>query len=91
MSRAGAKNQMEMIREYGESQQIDPEEGGEVFQVLFDPNLSVVEVFPRNRIFSKQETASHRTAANMGDLDLTGVQYFFSALSHEVTNGIKEG
>ena len=39
-----------MVRENGEREEVNPEVRREKFELIFDPNLSVIVVFSGNRI-----------------------------------------
>jgi len=79
---------MKMIRENREPQQIDPKGGGELLQVVFDPDFAVIKVFARKGIVSHQETAADGAIKDMSNRHFARIKDFStSQTDHRVTAG----
>ncbi len=73
---ARAKDQMKVIRKDRKSKQVDPKSGGELLQVFFDPNLSVIKILARDRVIAHQKASSDGPIIDMSDRNLIGVKDF---------------
>jgi FMN-dependent NADH-azoreductase len=72
---------MIVVGKNGEGQQIDSEQGSEVPESLFDPNLSVVVVDTGHGILAEEPTASDRAVEHVEDLNFVGINDFTARLS----------
>jgi len=53
--RPDTKNQVEVVWQDRKADQVDPETGGELTQIAFDPDLAMIEVLPRDQIVAEQK------------------------------------
>jgi hypothetical protein len=67
-----------MIRHQRKRNQIDPEVRSLDFELIFDPELSMVEVLARERIVAEQETPPTDPSHDMQDSDFLGIKDFRS-------------
>jgi len=70
---------MKVIRQNRKPQQIDAETRCELPQIVLDPDLAMIEVFPRDRVLSHQEAAPGGAIKKMADRHFVGIKHFASS------------
>jgi len=75
-----------MVRKNRESEKINPKVCREKFELIFDPNLSVIMVFSSKGVNAQEKASANHSSTNVQKCNLARIKHFFTRESSHGSN-----